>query len=331
MTINIAESAKIRGTVELGKDSYVAQGSVLRGGAAPGGLQVGNQTWALENSVLLGSKEHPTIVGSKTVFGHSCRVLNSTIGDLCEIGNGSIFMPGSKVGNHCIFGEGTLVTEGMEIPGDSVVVGRPARVIRSLTEEDRQRIRRMRGGDVSLEPFAGTFFKKPLKEEKNVGKTYELLGKRPVIGKNSYLAPGAELNGDVIVGENSLIGDGVRIIGNSHGPVRIGNHVQILENTVLHLLPDNELIIEDHVIIGPGSIIHGTTLGEGTIVESGSNVCDYSVLGRNCLVKAGTLVKQRSEFEDHSVIEGFPGKAIGKQREKPSHPSWAYPRLDNRG
>ena len=160
-----------------------------------------------------------------------------------------------------------------------------------------------------------------------MGKTYEIQGKRPVIGKNSYLAPGAELNGDVIVGENTFIGDGVRIIGNSHGPVRIGNHVQILENTVLHLLPDNELVIEDRVIIGPGSIIHGTTLKEGTIVESGSNVCDYSELGKNCLVKAGTLVKQRSKFEDHSIIEGFPGKNIGKLKREQPHPPWAYPWL----
>jgi carbonic anhydrase/acetyltransferase-like protein (isoleucine patch superfamily) len=54
------------------------------------------------------------------------------------------------------------------------------------------------------------------------------------------------------VGERTIIGAGVKIIGDSHGPVRIGNDVQILENTVLHLLPDNDLIIDDGVIIGPG-------------------------------------------------------------------------------
>jgi carbonic anhydrase/acetyltransferase-like protein (isoleucine patch superfamily) len=327
MNINIADSASLRGSMELGKKVYIAQGTIVRGGSEPESLHLGNQTWALENSVLVGSQEMPTFVGSKTVFGHKCIVLNSTIGNLCEIGNGTIFMPGSKVGDYCIFGEGTLVTAGMEIPDNSVVVGRPARVIRKLTVEDEKRIKRMRSGDVSLSPFVGTRIEEKLKEEKNMGKTYEIQGKRPVIGKNTYVAPGAELNGDVIIGENTFIGDGVRIIGNSHGPVRIGDHVQILENTVLHLLPDNELIIEDRVIIGPGSIVHGTTLKEGTIVESGSNVCDYSELGKNCLVKAGTLIKQRSKFEDHSIIEGFPGKSMGKLDSPQPHPPWAYQRF----
>jgi len=323
--INISDSASLRGSMEFGKEVYIAQGTVIRGDAGPESLRIGNQSWGLENSVLVGSKEMPTKIGSKTVFGHKCVVLNSTIGDLCEVGNGTIFMPGSKVGNFCIFGEGTLVTEGMQIPDNSVVVGRPARVIRKLNREDQARIKRMRGGDVSISLYEGTVIEKNLKEVKGMGKTYEIQGKRPVIGKNSYLAPGAELNGDVIVGENTVIGDGVRIIGNSHGPVRIGSHVQILENTVLHLLPDNQLIIEDRVIIGPGSIIHGTTLGEGTIVESGSNVCDYSELGKNCLVKAGTLVKQRSKFEDDSIIEGFPGKFIGKLVNQQARPPWSYP------
>ncbi|NBG86929.1 carbonic anhydrase/acetyltransferase [Isachenkonia alkalipeptolytica] len=326
MTINTANSAGLKGSMELGTRVYIAQGTVIRGGEEPGSLSLGNHTWALENSVLVGSKEMPTTVGSKTVFGHKCVVLNSTIGHLCEVGNGTIFMPGSKVGNYCIFGEGTLVPEGMEIPEKSVVVGRPARVLRKLTGEDEKRIKQMRGGDITLSPFEGTRIEEKLKEEGDMGKTYEIQGKQPVIGKNSYLAPGAEINGDVIIGDNTVIADGVRIIGNSHGPVRIGNHVQILENCVLHLLPDNQLIIEDRVVVGPGSIIHGTTLKEGTIVESGSNVCDYSELGSNCLVKAGTLIKQRSKFEDDSIIEGFPGKTVGKLQIKQPHPPWAYPK-----
>ncbi len=330
MKINVAESADVRGSMELGKGVYIAQGTVIRGGKESRSLRLGNQTWALENSVILGSEERPTTVGSKTVFGHKCIVLNSTIGHLCEVGNGTIFMPGSSVGDYCIFGEGTLVPEGMEIPHRSVVVGRPARVLRKLNEEDEQRIKRMRGGDLSLSPFEGTRIEEELKEERDMGKTYDIHGKRPVIGKNSYLAPGAEVNGDVIIGDNTFVADGVRIIGNSHGPVRIGSHVQILENSVLHLLPDNELIIEDRVVIGPGSIIHGTILKEGTVVESGSNVCDYSELGRNCLVKAGTLVKQRSKFEDHSVIEGFPGKSVGKLENQQPHPPWAYPKEEGK-
>ena len=69
----------------------------------------------------------------------------------------------------------------------------------------------------------------------------------------------AEITGDVVVGAGSVIGAGVKIIGDSHGPVRIGARVQILENTVLNLLPDNELgepprfRIPDPIRSGPGT------------------------------------------------------------------------------
>ena len=82
----------------------------------------------------------------------------------------------------------------------------------------------------------------------------------------------AEITGDVVIGENSLIGAGVKIIGDSHGPVRVGSRVQILENTVLHLLPDNELIIDDNAVIGPGAMIHGCHIGRGSVVEPGAIV-----------------------------------------------------------
>ena len=94
----------------------------------------------------------------------------------------------------------------------------------------------------------------------------------------------AEITGDVDVGTGTIIGAGVKIIGDSHGPVRIGADVQILENTVLHLLPDNDLVIEDGVIIGPGAMIHGCHIGAGTVVEPGAIVCDHAVIGAECVV-----------------------------------------------
>lgn len=100
-------------------------------------------------------------------------------------------------------------------------------------------------------------------------------------------------------------------------------YIQILENSVLQLLPENELIIEDNVIIGPGCIIHGTTIGSNSIIESGSIVCDYSKLGKNTLVKSGSLVKQRSIIIDHEIVEGFPAKNIGKNVEMQKKPAWA--------
>ena len=74
-----------------------------------------------------------------------------------------------------------------------------------------------------------------------MGQLYDYRGMTPTIAASAVLFPTAEITGDVVVGERSIIGAGVKIIGDSHGPVRIGSDVQILENTVLHLLPDNQL------------------------------------------------------------------------------------------
>lgn len=317
--VRLDSSAKIIGKNRLGNRVYLAQGSVLR--SNDDSLTIGNNTWILENSVLIGNKSNPLKVGQKTVFGHKCIAIGSEIGDLCEIGNGVIILAGSKIGDMCIFGEACLVPEGMVIPKESVVVGRPARIIRSLTEDDKAMIRKMRSDDISLSSYLENLIEE--EEGEFMGKIYDFNGKYPQIADSAYLYESAEVTGDVIIGENTLIGAGVKIIGNSHGPVKIGNNVQILENSVLHLLPDNELIIHDNVTIGPGSIIHGTNIGENSVIEAGSIICDYSRLGKNTLVKAGSLVKQRSEFPDNVVLEGFYAKEVAKLTDLLTRPKWA--------
>lgn len=321
MNLKIDDSAKLIGKMKLGYNSYIAQGTVLR--SINDSLTIGNSTWILENSVLIGTLEQPLIVGSKTVFGHKCIAIGSSIGNLCEIGNGVIILPGSKVGNMCIFGEGTIVPEGSVIPDGSVVVGRPGRIIRNLNIDDKNMILRMRNNDISLSTFKENLIDSEPKEGEVMGRLYKYGVKYPEVAESAFLYDSAEITGDVKIGKNSVIASGVKIIGNSHGPVIIGDNVQILENTVLHLLPDNELIIEDNVIIGPGCIIHGTIIGPNSIIESGAIVCDYSKLGKNTLVKSGTLIKQRSIFNDNSILEGYPAKNIGENRELQKKPSWA--------
>lgn len=322
MTIlKIDDSARLIGKLRLGNNVYIAQGSILR--SVNDSISIGNSSYVLENSVLIGTQDNQLKVGSKTVFGHKCIAIGAEIGDLCEIGNGVILLPGSKIGNMCIFGEGTIIPEDCVIPDESVVVGRPGRIIRKLTEEDKNMISRMRNNDISLVPYEENSIDNEQMEGETMGKLYEYNNKYPVVAESAFIYDSAEITGNVKVGDNTVIASGVRIIGNSHGPVRIGNNVQILENSVLHLLPDNELVIEDNVIIGPGCIIHGTTIGSNSIIESGSIICDYSSLGKNTLVKSGSLVKQKSIFYDNQIIEGFPAKNIGESTKTQERPAWA--------
>src|SRR5271165_1848872 len=301
----IAGSAVVLGEVHLGAGAILAQGLVVR--AHGGAVSIGNYSAILENGVVIGTAGHPVRVGQRTVFGHRATIVGATVGDLCEIGNGAILMPGSRLGDGCILGEGTLVPPGAVIPGGSVLVGRPPHVIRSATDADRERLAVLRQHQTNLTDYPGTIVSGPMRAGERMGTLYAYRDKTPSIGAGTVLF------------------DSVEIIGDSHGPVRIGSRVQILENTVLHLLPDNELIIDDDAVIGPGAMIHGCHIGRGSIGEPGAIVCDGSVVGAESVVRAGACVKQRDRFGDRSILDGFPARLAGTLTGPPPMPGWALP------
>jgi carbonic anhydrase/acetyltransferase-like protein (isoleucine patch superfamily) len=317
----IARSAVVVGTARLGEGSLLAEGAVIR--SHEGAVSVGTGSAVLENSVVVGNAAMPTSVGRRSVFGHRCMVVGATVGDMCEIGNASVLMPGATVGSRVFLGEGTLVPGGMSVPDDSIAVGRPARVVRSANADDLARLTALRGGDLSVPPATAITVDQS-QEGLRMGQLYPYRDIVPTVAASATLFPTAELTGDVVVGERTIIGAGVKIIGDSHGPVRIGNDVQILENTVLHLLPDVDLIIDDGVIVGPGAMIHGCRIGAGSVVEPGAIVCDRSVIGAECVVGAGAVVKQRSHFEWRTAIDGFPAYAVETLSEAPPRPAWAW-------
>jgi carbonic anhydrase/acetyltransferase-like protein (isoleucine patch superfamily) len=315
----MAPSAVVIGQPAVGARSFLSEGAVVR--AAGGAVVIGAGSAVIENCVVIGTAAMPTAIGRRTVFGHRCLVVGATVGDLCEIGNASVLMPGSRLGDRVFLGEGTVVPPGAELRGGVVAVGRPARIIRKASEADFDRLRGLRGGDLTLPPNTFTTIQ-PTLEGLGMSQLYDYRGRTPTIAASAVLLPTAEITGDVVVGERSIIAAGVKIIGDSHGPVRIGRDVQILENTVLHLLPDNQLLIDDGVTIGPGAMIHGCHIGGGSVVEPGAIVCDGSAVGAGCVVRAGAVVKQRSRFSDRVEIDGFPAVEI-RTIEAPDRPRWA--------
>jgi carbonic anhydrase/acetyltransferase-like protein (isoleucine patch superfamily) len=316
----LASSARLLGAAEMAADAYLAPGAVVR--SIDGALDIGAGSAVLENCVVIATADLPARIGRKTVFGHRCVVVGATVGDLCEIGNASVLGPGARLGDRVFLGEGTVVPSGAVIPDDAVVVGRPGRVIRRASPDDLARLARLRDGDLSLPPDERLTTRAT--PEDTMATLHPFRGTLPRVAESATLFGTAELTGDIVVGEHSIIGAGVKIVGDSHGPVRIGDRVQILENTVLHLLPDNELVVEDDVVIGPGAMIHGCHLGPRTIVEPGAIVCDWSRLGADCVVKAGAVVKQRSTFGDGTVVDGFPAAAVGATTSPLTPPGWAF-------
>jgi carbonic anhydrase/acetyltransferase-like protein (isoleucine patch superfamily) len=323
-SFQIAASAVVVGVARLGEGSLLAEGAVIRSLGA--GVELGTGSAVLENSVVVGNHDIPTTIGRRTVFGHRCTVIGATVGDLCEIGNASILMPGARVGDRVFLGEGTLVPPGTTLPSDVVAVGRPARVVRTATAGDMEQLAGLREGDLSL-PAPTAVTVEATQEINTMGQLYPYRGIVPRVAASATLFPTAEITGDVVIGHRTIIGAGVKIIGDSHGPVRIGDNVQILENTVLHLLPDTDLVLDDNVIIGPGAMIHGCRVGARSVIEPGAIVCDGSVIGADCIVRAGAVVKQRSRFGDGTGIDGFPAVEV-ERIDPPTTPAWALDRDD---
>jgi len=138
-TVYIADSAEIIGDVEIGENSSIWHGAVLRGDSHY--IKIGKNTSVQDNSVLHGTVDRfPTIVGDNVSVGHNAIVHGCVIGNNCIIGMGSIILEGAEIGDWCIIGACSVVTEGAKIPSESIVIGIPGKVVKKVSEEHKSRI-----------------------------------------------------------------------------------------------------------------------------------------------------------------------------------------------
>lgn len=137
--VYIARGAVVVGAVELGDHSSVWYNAVLRGDINR--ISVGHHTNIQDNAVLHLEDDLPCIVGNYVTIGHSAIVHACTVGDETLIGMGSVILDGAKIGQQCLIGAKALVTQRMEVPDGCLVLGSPAKVVRALTAEERQRLR----------------------------------------------------------------------------------------------------------------------------------------------------------------------------------------------
>lgn len=128
----IAPNASIIGDVTVGADSSVWFGAVLRGDEAP--IAIGRGSNVQDNAVLHCDYRSPMNIGDNVTIGHGAIVHGASIGDNVLIGMGAIILNGAKIGENCIVGAGAVVKENAEIPANSMLVGVPAKIIRTLDE-----------------------------------------------------------------------------------------------------------------------------------------------------------------------------------------------------
>ncbi|MDO8627224.1 MAG: gamma carbonic anhydrase family protein [Candidatus Diapherotrites archaeon] len=134
----VAENSTVLGQVEIGENSSVWFGAVLR--ADINSIKIGKNTSIQDNSVLHVASRHSVEIGNQVIVGHNVIVHGAKIGNNTMIGMGSILLNGAEVGDNCIIGAGAVVTEGMKIPNNSIAVGMPAKVIKQVSEEHLKRI-----------------------------------------------------------------------------------------------------------------------------------------------------------------------------------------------
>lgn len=122
-----------------------------------------------------------------------------------------------------------------------------------------------------------------------------------------FVAPGAHLIGRVALGEDANVWFNCVLRGDNEW-ITIGARTNIQDNSVLHTDMGFPLTIGADCTIGHNVILHGCTIGEGTLIGMGATILNGAKIGRNCLVGANALVTEGKEFPDNSLIVGAPAK-----------------------
>ncbi|MBB3809025.1 gamma carbonic anhydrase family protein [Pseudochelatococcus contaminans] len=129
----VAPTASVIGNVILGEDVGIWFGAVLRGDNEP--MRIGAGTNIQDNAALHSDTGKPLTIGAGCTIGHSAIVHGCTIGDNSLVGMGATILNGARIGANSLIGANALITEGKEFPDNALIVGAPARAIRSLDEE----------------------------------------------------------------------------------------------------------------------------------------------------------------------------------------------------
>lgn len=138
-TVWIAPDATLIGRVRLGGNVGVWFGAVLRGDNEP--ITIGDDTNIQEHTVMHTDMGFPLTVGRGCTIGHRAILHGCTIGDNSLVGMGAVVLNAARVGNDCLIGAGALVTEGKEFPDRSLIVGSPAKAVRTLDDKAVEMLR----------------------------------------------------------------------------------------------------------------------------------------------------------------------------------------------
>ena len=135
------------------------------------------------------------------------------------------------------------------------------------------------------------------------------LGKQPRLGKGVYIARGAAVLGDVVLGDCSSVWYNAVVRGDINRIV-VGHHTNIQDNAVLHVADDFPCIIGNWVTVGHSAIVHACKVGDETLVGMGAVILDGAVIGKQSIIGAKALVTQGTKVPPGSLVLGAPAKVV---------------------
>jgi carbonic anhydrase/acetyltransferase-like protein (isoleucine patch superfamily) len=138
---------------------------------------------------------------------------------------------------------------------------------------------------------------------------YKLGDVSPTIAASAYVAPSASIIGKVVLADHSSVWFGATLRGDNE-TVSIGANSNVQDGAVLHTDPGFPLMVGAHVCVGHQAMLHGCTIGEGSLIGIQAVVLNAAVIGRGCLVGAGAVITERKVFADGTLILGAPAKVV---------------------
>ena len=138
---------------------------------------------------------------------------------------------------------------------------------------------------------------------------YQLDNLVPTLAESAWVADSAQVIGDVHLAEGCSVWFGAILRGDNE-PMRIGRNSNVQDGSMLHSDPGFPLVLGENVTIGHQVMLHGCTIGDGTLVGIKAVVLNGAKVGKNCVVGAGALVTEGKEFPDGSLIMGAPARVV---------------------
>jgi carbonic anhydrase/acetyltransferase-like protein (isoleucine patch superfamily) len=138
---------------------------------------------------------------------------------------------------------------------------------------------------------------------------YDLGADRVEMDDESWIAPGAIVIGKVILKKNASVWFGAVLRGDNE-PIVIGENSNVQDAAILHTDPGQPLTLGSNVTIGHKAMLHGCTVGDGSLIGIGAVILNGAQIGKGCLIGAGALIPERKVIPDGSLVVGSPGKVI---------------------